>query len=299
MNSLISTQASSNYIDYSTYKEKYSHNVVGDAFIREFCSGFSYSFRKDILCRDFYYIEEEKCRLKKLLLYDLYTSFSYEVDRVLETNMKDLLLHGKAYVEVVFWFDNRNELKKISFVPFWYKKQLCFNGDVYYKIRKFDGEIIQGRILKENIITFRLKDLGFSKRYFQRLLKKLGKIVMPSTDLIEDESVGFDFEEFKKRQDKKTLYLLDRIRWKGINNNNRYVSEPYLLYRNIKYQILRKEFMDYLLKGYNNKLQLLGRKYGFDGKIRYRSNLDKYESKWSDLRRGKINCEQLCDYIFH
>lgn len=296
-NGIKSSQQSSNYIDYANRKNL---SLIGEGwmFLEDLCASFSISFQKSILDRKFYYVKAPDKQLENLLEYDEYNFLRYDFDKILVSNMRDLLIYGKAYVEKVLWYDADNNLVKISFIPIRYKRQIKIGKGLYYKLQRFDGQIEKGMVDKKNLISFNLKDLGYSKNYFRRKIKRLEKLKFPDTKLSLDKSSGFDFLLYVQKQEYKLLKIMRGVNWYGRNGSNQYISEPYLIYRIMKLSLFRSKFLEYLIKGYNNALGELGREYGFSGEIGYESNVDNYELLLKDLKEGKKNCEEVGNHIF-
>ncbi|EDT70228.1 hypothetical protein CJD_A0428 [Clostridium perfringens D str. JGS1721] len=292
------SKQSSNYIDYTKRKE-ISMYGKGAMFTQDFSFNFSISLRKSRKHKKFYEIKAPDEKLEQLLNFNRVHFLKYDLDNILSSNVKDLLLYGRAYVEKVLCYDSDNNLVGISFYPFHYKNQISIGKKLYYRIKKYNGDIESGIVEHKNLIIFKLKDLGYSKRYFKRKIKRLGELNLPDFDLYSNQNSGFDLLLYNKRQDYKFLKIMKDVYWNGRNYSNEYVSYPYSLYRVMKFDLIRNKFLEYLLKGYNTALKELGEKYGFSGEIVYESKVEEYDSLINDLKNGKKNCKQVSESIFN
>lgn len=291
-----STQQTSNYCDYSIKGTKY--NLEENMFIDDMCASFSIGFQKQLNDREFYKIKSLDKKLKHLLEFQQYDFLRYELDKLLMNNTRDLLLYGTAYVEIIYWFDNEDNLVKISFKPFRFRHQFIYGNKIFYRVKKVEGSIEKGVVNVDNVITFKMKDLGYPKHYLKNKMNKLRKINLPDINLTLDSNSGFDWSIYNQKQEYKLLRVMKNIYWNGRNYSNQYVTEPYQLYRTMKFNLFRKEILDYLLKKYNSILKEIGEKYNFSGEIIYESNLDDYNNLIEDLRSGRKNCKQVSDEIF-
>lgn len=104
----------------------------------------------------------------------------------------------------------------------------------------------------------------------------------------------FDFNHYKKTEERKQLSLTKNIYWSCRNSDNYFLSEPYLLYRQIKFYIMQEKLLNYLVSVFNADLAFLKLK----GTITYNSKVRNYGKLLDDLYSGKKNCQEVCDIIF-
>lgn len=291
---LRSSQQSPDYGDYSN-KKKMLNSLESSMFIDDFCAYFSFTFKNSNNDMKFYYINAPDKKLESLLENNyLY----FEFDKILFSNFYDLILYGKAYVEKILCYDDEGKLVKIAFKPLRYKKQIYFANKLYYRLQKYNGEIEKGKVDGSNLIVFDIKDLGYSKYFFKRKIRKLSNLKEPDINLIMDKNSGFDFTIYNDKNKYKLLKIMKGTYWNGRDSSNKYVSEPYFLYRLIKFYIIRSKFLAYLVRGYNNELKELGKKYGFSGEIAYDSKVDDFESVLNEFKTGKMKCKEIIKIIF-
>lgn len=271
-------------------------------FIQDFCASFSsdlslHSLNQD---RDFYMVEPPDDSLKNYLCFQDFMFLEYNMDKLLAGAMEDLISYGKAYLEIVSWRDTEGNIKGISFARvtplavFRVKDKTLFVSMLYNK--KLKWYCIENR----NLIVLQLKDLGFSHRSFQRLLKRMKEYDLTNvSDMsLNPEKTGFDFSEYIRKNDFTLLKTTKRVYWYGRKGNNQYLSESYLLYRAAKFKMLRKEFLDYMIQQINKGLNHHKIEAEFCGKLVVNCEdidyMDEFEKLWS----GKINTSQLSKIVF-
>lgn len=219
----------------------------------------------------------------------------YGLVQQLDEVAKELLLFGKTYVEVITEEDKDSKLVSISFKPIYTNKAKAIHDRVYFRAKKFDESRISFWVPKSNLIIFDLKELGFSRRYFVRLLRKIQKLELPF-DMMGTRDFNIDY--FKSYSEKKMLKLNRRTYWTGRNYNNQFMSEGYLLYRSIKFKELQWRFLEYLISGYNEALSGVIAEKKVNGQIMIKEKKPDYTSYISRLQRGDLNFEQLSSLIY-
>ena len=155
---------------------KYKQSLYGSMFLEDFCHHFSSKLAPIGDHDRFYDVSPHDDHLKRLLLFCDYSALGYSFDELLSSVMHELLLNGKAYVEIVLWRDKQNVVQGMEFVPihsvcYWVGNNTCrFSGKTY------EGKKEKFSIEKQYLIIFDLKDLGFHRKYFRRLMNRLGSL---------------------------------------------------------------------------------------------------------------------------
>lgn len=87
------------------------------------------------------------------------------------------------------------------------------------------------------LITLDLKDLGFKRNYFKKLVKRLGKYdtTSASLELINNEP-SYDFGVHVKKNQEKLLREVKNIGWSFGTDG---LSDSYILYKEIKKRIFK------------------------------------------------------------
>ena len=112
-------------------------------------------------------------------------------------------------------------------------KGIVKKNTFYY--RSFSKEILSLDISEGVLITLDLKDLGFKRNYFKKLVKRLGKYdtTSASVELINSEP-SYDFGVHVKKNQEKLLREVRNIGWSFGTDG---LSDSYILYKEIKKKI--------------------------------------------------------------
>ena len=295
---IISSRQTSNYLSYPFFKRKRRISLYRDMFLQDFCMHFSIILRKKNDFRCFYKIDGPDNRLLNLLEYDNGMFLEYDIDKLLAGNLSDLLHYGKSHVELVKIFDKDKNLIGIKLIRFRNNLQVHIGKKIYYILRTYDGKIVTGKIDAENVISFKLRDIGYSKSYFRKLFRKLYKYDSNFLKLSMDSKSGFEMDVYERKQDCEFLKLGHNVRWLGRKYDNYYVNEPYLLYIKMEEMKLKEEMLSKLLSKYNEKIAQVGKKYGFLGEICFDTKTSNYSDLYKALMKGMKNCEEVSDEIY-
>lgn len=293
-----SSQQSSKYFPYSLFKRSREVSMYENMFVQDFCMHFSIVLGKRNRYRQFYKVDEEGSVLNTLLEYEDHMFLEYDFDKLLATNLNSLLKRGKAYVEVVKLFDEDNNLVGIKLIPFRNNIQISFGNRIFYLLRRYDGEIEKGIIRKENVIYFKVKDIGYTRFELWRMFRKLRKFDLSFVELSMDSKSGFEFDVYTKKKDLELLKVGHEFRWIGRKYDNYYLNEPYLVYLRMEELKLKEKILNILLHKYNEKLSEIGKKYGFAGNICYETRGVHFDELCKELAEGVKSCAQVSNEIY-
>lgn len=281
------------------YKKQKYDSAYTNMFYQDFCSHLSIVLANKKDYRNFYKIKSNE-NLEELLEYDDYNFLEYDFDKLLSHNLSDLIHVGKEYIEIVRWYDD-NKLVKISFVPFKNLMQIHFFSNYFYLTKTNEGKFTIGRINANDVIEMNVKEMGFSRKYFKRLFKRLKKYDYFNTDLslILDKNSGYDIEINKRKKERIFLKVCKKIRWLGRNYDNYYVSQPYLLFVRMEEIKLKENVLTYLLKKYNERLNSIGAIYGFSGELYFDKKSVNYHKLLNELYEGTKTCEEISKVLYN
>lgn len=284
------------------YEQKYQLSTTGSMFIDDFSAWFSSEFTPIGLRSDsnFYTIYPEDASLTKLLWFNGRFNLDYNLDTIFSQIVRQLILNGRAYLEIIFFKDFENVIKGINFVPINAKKRK--NDLNHYTFQAIDWKNVQIEFSVESkyIVEFDLRDLGYGRNYFRRLLKKLANLdVTKASQLTFDSRAKeyFNFKEYVKITEYDLLKFTNNVHWLGRNYSNQHLSESYLLYRKIKFKILRYEFLKYILEQINCGLDRLKEEWGFTGNIGISFTLPDYNAFIKKYESGEYNASKLGDIV--
>ena len=282
------------------FERKYKKGLHAHMFLQDFCSSFSIGLAPFNSYKDFYGVVPSDDLLKKYLLFEDYAFFSYSFENILNTIMHYLVLNGRVYLEIVKWTNTSENLHGIQFIPICVKKKFPLRKSYYFSYKSPEGKV-KFSVSKRAIVSFDLKDMGFNRRFFLRMINNLSRIDLFSvSNLTLDKSLEgiYNFTEHQKRIDFLLLKYTRKIFWLGRDYSNQHLSESYLLYRQLYYTILQQYFLDYILKQLNEGLEPLRQEFGFKGKITTLIPKIDYKKHFEEYYSGKINASQLGDIIF-
>ena len=269
-------------------------------FLEDFCQWFSIDLAKDKKERQFYDVLPEKSPLKGLLTSQNYDFLEYDMDRLLTQTMKTLVFAGKAFVEVILFSDEENNVVGISLVPFDPILSISCSDNTYFAALQHDGKPKFFKIDNRNIVSFRLSDLGFRRYSLRRLYNKLPRFdILSAGDMsLSPQKTGFDFSVWNGKREYKLLKASKKTGWHGRSTDNPYMGDAYLLYRAIQLKSLRRSFLDYFLKQINKSISVICKDLGIDGTIIAKRISFDYDELLQRLDAGGINYSQLGDCVF-
>ncbi|MBS5116113.1 MAG: hypothetical protein KHY88_10580 [Erysipelotrichaceae bacterium] len=280
------------------YKKQKYNSAYTNMFYQDFCSHLSIALKNKRDYRNFYKIKSNE-NLEELLEYNDYNFLEYDFDELLRNNLLSLIHSGKEFIEIVRWYDE-NKLVKISFMPFKNLIQIHLFNYYFYLTKTNESKFRIGKINANDVIKMNVKEMGFSKRYFKRLFKKLRKLDYSNTDLslILDKNSGYDTEVDKRKKEYIFLKECKKIRWLGRNYDNYYASQPYLLFVRMEEVKLKENILTYLLKKYNERLNSIGDIYGFSGELYFDNKSVNYRKLLKELYEGTKTCEEVSKVFF-
>lgn len=284
---------------YHHYECKYKKGMYTHILLEDFGRSFSLELAPFEEHDNFYGVTPTEDSLKKLLQFNDYSFFRYSFDTLLNTIMHYLIINGKTYLEIVKWTDSSGKLQGIELVPLCARRGIRFGETYFFSVKTPDGRS-RFRLNKQAVVAFSLKDIGFKRRFFLRLISKLSRIDLSGyTDLTLDQNLKgiYSFTEHQKQMDYLLLKYTRKVFWYGRSHSNQHLSESYLLYREAYYAMLQYKFLDYILQRINNGFEPLRQEFGFEGKIVTCLPRIDYKKYLEEYCAGRINASQLGDII--
>lgn len=269
-------------------------------FLDDFSKSFSFAFSPIGMRNGFYIITPENDRLKNLLQLNYYSNFDYNLDILLSKIVYYLLVNGRTYVELVSYKDQNNVVKGIEFVCIPAKCYSTRHNRYRFTAQDPKNKKIQFDIDLNRVIIFDLKDLGFHRNYFRKMINRLSEFdVTGVSELVLNPKAKriFNFEEYQKAIEYKLLKVTQPIHWLGRNYSNQHLSESYHLYRTMQYKILRYKFLKYVLYQINMGLNNFKAEWEFSGDISISVSISHYKDAFDKYTKGEINASKLGDVI--
>lgn len=282
------------------YKRRYRESLYSHMFLEDFSGWFSSEFTPVGERDGFYNIIPENDTLKKLLLFSDYSYFDYGFDKLLSEIVYYLLINGRTYLEIVSLMNQESVVEGIEFVCIPAKYCGTRLGKCNLVALNPQNRIINFSIDREQLVVFDLKDLGFHRNYFHKMINHLSLFDATNAfEFVHDPKMEgiFDFKEYQRYIEYKLLRDTGSIHWLGRNFSNQHLSESYHLYRIIQYKGLRYKFLQYILNQINAGLNKFKSEWGFAGNISVSVSLEHYEEAFSRYSKGEINVSTLGDIV--
>lgn len=293
----ISSQQSPYFLPY---ERRYKKSLYSYTFLDDFSGMFSSEFTPIGMRDGFYFITPEDAILKKLLNFNSYSDFSDEFDQLLSSITHYLLINGRTYLEIVSLMDQNNVIRGIEFVGIPAKCHRVRCNKYRLTAQGAESKNIQFDIDLDRLVIFDLKDIGFHRNYFRKMINHffmLDFINAPKLMFNPKMKGTFDFEQYQRSIEYQFLKDTGPIHWLGRNYNNQHLSESYHLYRVMQYKILRYKFLQYILHQINEGLSNFKTEWGFVGEISTPVSLSHYEDAFNRYSKGEINTSTLGDIV--
>ena len=278
------------------------NSLYTNRFFEDLSSGYSFVLAKKGEKRDFFTFEPSDCLIHDLLKDRHYYS-SYDIEQIIDRITYCLMAYGKAYFYIhpeysIKKDDNGNEKQVLTSIEIGeiegiIKKKskegyvFCYKG--------FDSPPKEIEMKKTQLAILDIKEVGYSRKYFPNILKKLSKcdIIDESADQLANHS---DVYDFAYHHDRMKLSELKASRYIGWSYGTEKLSDSYILYKRIQRYSIKVRFLDYIVKKINDGLQgFLG-----DDAGELVAHIDKkaYEKIWNDYSEGRITGTELSNIVF-
>ena len=294
------------FSDQSIIKRKYpspKNSIYSHRFFNDLTSGYSFFLSKKGENREFFTFEPKGCKINNLLKRQYHYYSSYDIEQVVDRIAYSLMAYGKAY----FYIHPEYSVKKaddgttaqvlssfeIGEIEGFIKKRT--REEIVFCRKGFNSEIKEIQMSKTQLVILDIKELGFSKRYFPGILRKLSKcdITAKSTDMITNHSDVYDFMYHSERKKLAELRAIRKIGW---SFGTEKLSDSYIMYKKIQEDELRLRFLEYIVKQINDGLhEFLG---DDSGELVAHINRKEYRQLWNDYTEGKITGTELTDILY-
>lgn len=273
----------------------YSHRFYEDLF-----TGYAYSLsEKKLDRRDFFFIVPDDREIIKIFSDTSHYDFSYDLERTIDNALYSMAVYGKAYIFVRPEYIEKieddgkknNALKALHIGEI---KGILKKNTFYY--RTYSKEISSFDISEGVLISLDLKELGFKRNYFTKLVKRLGKYDTTSASiaLINNEPT-YDFSVHVNKNQEKILRKVSDIGWRFGTDG---LSDSYILYKEIKMKIFKMRLLQYVLEKINKVLadEYFQRK---EFRIEARTKNIDYVEVWEKYNKGELTVSDLNKILWH
>lgn len=284
-------------------EKKYKHpidNIYSHRFYSDLFSGYAYSLAEDKIGRnDFYIITPDDKEIVNLFKNISHYDFSYEFGQTIDRVLYSLAAFGKAYIfvepEYIDIIDEKGGNNRvINSIHIREVKGILRRNIFYYN--NYSEDISKIDIGKGVLITYDLRDLGYKRNYFTKLVKQLGKYDTTSTsiDLISNEPT-YDFNAHLDKNRKRFLRKVKEIEWSFGSDG---ISDSYILYKEIKMRQFKQRFLQYVLEKTNYGLaevNITGKEFRIEAMT---GNTD-YDDVWKRFQDGIITVSELSNIVWN
>lgn len=276
-------------------------SIYAHRFFDDLTSGYSFTLGKKGENNDFFSFEPDGCQINNYLKRQNYHS-SYEIEQLVSRIAYSLMKFGRAYMYIHPDYsvkqDNDGiktqvlssfEIREIKGVI----KRQTKEGCIFCGIG-FNFEVKEIQMTKNQLVLFDIEELGFSKKYFPNILKKLSKCyITKNTDMMVDNSNLYDYTYYAEKKKYAELKIVRKIGWSFGTDK---LSDSYILYKKIQEDELRTRFLEYIVERINEGLHnFVGDNAG---KLIARINRKDYKQLWNDYTEGRITGTELTNILY-
>lgn len=282
------------------YKESKS-KINSLRFYRDFSEGYRYSIGIRDADADFISVSPPGSNLERLLRAKHHHSLSYDIERTIESSIMSLMLYGKAYIYIDSQYitidkEDGSHNKILSSLQIGEIKGIITSlnsSEVEFWGFGPVGNIRKNVYPRSGFIEMSLKDVGYSKTYFNKISAKLDKYDVTASTLIYGGTDSYDFNEHMKRNTIKELKLTRKLGWISSSDS---LSESQYLYRKITQAKFKMAMTKYVLESINKGIRSID---GVDSDEIVLANYYKidYDEVWSKYVRGELTVSKLATMI--
>lgn len=218
------------------------NNSYSYKFCEDLSTGYSFILSENDKTKDFFTLEPSKCLVANLLHAKGYHDLHYEIEQTIHMAMHSLLMYGHAFIYLHPHYvqqesDDAKEApakQHISSLDIGEIKGFIGQkkGDkcIFYSTG-YNGGTMESELWTDGLISLDIRELGYKKKHFPHLLKKLGKCDVISSGLLTSEDAdGYDYNTHSKKKRLAFFKLTKSIGWTFGNDA---LSDSYILYRKI------------------------------------------------------------------
>ena len=272
----------------------YSHRFYSDLF-----TGYEFSLSEDKYCEiDFFKITPNDKSILKLFKEFNNHSFSYRFGEIIDRVLYSMAVHGKSYIfikpEYIEKIDEEGNVNKVVNALQMDEVKGMLQKDTFYYL-PFDDVIHEINISEGTLITFDLKDIGYERNYFKKLVKKIGEndLTYISGELMRNEPT-YDFNVHSEKNTKNILKLVKDLGWSLSTEG---LSDSYILYKQIQMKLFKIKMLNYVLEKINKASV---DKYIDNKDFKIEASIDNlnYEDTREKFQTGEITKSELSKIVW-
>lgn len=280
-------------------------NSYSFRFYEDLSASFSFTLNEKERAEDFFAFEPRGCIAETLLHATSHNSLNYKLQQTVHSVMHSMLMYGHAYIYLQPQYiqpesnENTNLFAEqtISALDIGEVKGIIKQkiGDKYIFYRKgIDDEIIETNLLADGLISLNIKEMGYRKKYFSNLIKKLGTYDVLSCNLLTENTEGYDYNIHSRI---KRLAFLKKTKSIGWTFGNDDLSDSYILYRKILLDKFRIKALDFILYKINEGLSTCLHN-PFPGKLVAHIRRLDYDQIWKQYTKGELTVTEVNNLLY-
>lgn len=278
-------------------------NIYTARFLQDLSSGYSFILGDKTKSGDFLTFEPQDSKISKLFKRSYRYDLSHDVEEIIEKITYGLIAFGKAYAYLEPDYhlskDEKSDNRELSSLKIrnieGFIKQQNKTHILFYR-KGLNNKVSIMRMNKKQLIVFDIKELGYKKRQFINILRKLEKcdITLSSTYLVGGGLDGYDFSIHAKNS---MLHEMKAVKDIGWSFRVEGLSDSYLLYKRIQFMKLKLKFLQYIVERLNTGLE----EYieDVDGKLVAHIKEIRLDKLWTDYYHGKVSGTELTSILYH
>ncbi len=277
----------------------YSHRFFEDMFAH-----YSFDLGERQEREEFFSFEPKGCQAELLLKANCRYGFSHETENTISRAISHMAKCGKAYLYLQPKYEetknrkggiDKKEIVSLDLVEMAGYPKKGSGGKTYFYRLTFGEKVNQIEIEPGLLVTLDIKDLGYRKNTFVRMVKKLGKYdILNSVRMSIEHVPGYDYQAHAK---KDRINLLKTTKDVGWHFGPDGLSDSYILYRKIQRDKIKTLFLQYVIIQINNSLKAFFAGSNVGEMVLHLKNLD-YQELWGNYSKGKITGTELTNTLF-
>lgn len=290
----------SKYHYISDNNKKYWSSLYSSMFIDDFLNAFSIINMYKSSSRGDFSIESDNENLRKMITLNNTSYIDYKLSEIIRNLVYNMILKNKAFLEVVYYLDNEGIVKGFDFQVINYKRYIKTpKSTIFYynTLEEGKNKINKFKIYNSNLICFKLSDIGLSSREFHRIDKKLKHLDITKLP-IANSNVKIDIDKYEEDTKFELFSVTKNIPWNGREDSCKFITEYYQVYRLARLKMIELSILQYIFNKINHKIDDIGSKYDFSGKIVYNTiSIDNIQDIIEKTKKGELQLEEAMEYL--
>lgn len=279
-------------------------NMYSYRFFEDMFAHYSFDLGERQEREEFFSFEPKGCQAELLLKANCRYGFSHETEYTISRAISHMAKCGKAYLYLQPKYEetksetggiDKKKIVSLDLVEMAGYQKKGPGGKTYFYRLAFGEKVNQIEIEPGLLVTLNIKDLGYRKNTFVRMVKKLGKYdILNSVRMSIEHVPGYDYQARAKKDRKNLLKTTKDVGWHFGTDG---LSDSYILYRIIQRDKIKTLFLQYVVIQINNTLKAFFAGSNVGEMVLHLKNLD-YQELWENYSKGIITKTELTNILF-